>query len=97
MHIVIRLYSGEGAKELLDMLETRHAEVEEIMRGAPDFRSYTLLRTANGGASITACEDKDGTDWSSKLARQWISENAANLNIAAPNVAEGEVVYEFHR
>ncbi|GMG85055.1 hypothetical protein LNKW23_42710 [Paralimibaculum aggregatum] len=95
MHVVIRLYSGEGARELFEMLETRRPEIEEIMRGVPDFRSYTLVRTASGGASVTACEDKHGTDWSSRLAHKWISENAANLNIAAPNIAEGEVILEL--
>ncbi|MCL5777144.1 hypothetical protein M1105_09110 [Limibaculum sp. FT325] len=53
MHAVIRLYSGEGARALFDMLEARKAEVEEVMRGVADLRSYTLIRTATGGASVT--------------------------------------------
>ncbi|MBK0400815.1 hypothetical protein H0I76_16565 [Limibaculum sp. M0105] len=92
MHAVIRLYSGEGARALFDMLEARKAEVEEVMRGVADFRSYTLIRTATGGASVTCCEDKFGTDQSMKLAHKWISENAANLNLAGPTIAEGEVI-----
>jgi hypothetical protein len=31
MHAVIRMYSGTGAKQLVELLETRKAEVEAIM------------------------------------------------------------------
>jgi hypothetical protein len=33
------------------------------------FVSYSLIRTADGGASVTVCEDKAGTDESLQVAR----------------------------
>jgi hypothetical protein len=33
MHAVVRTYSGEGAKELMDVLEKSKAEVESLIRG----------------------------------------------------------------
>ena len=33
MHVVIRTYSGPGAKELGDLLEQRESDVNALMRG----------------------------------------------------------------
>ena len=92
MHAVIRNYSGPGASELFDMLEQRKSEVEEIIRGVPGFEAYLLIRTADGGATVTVCQDKAGTDKSLQVARDWIQENAAQLGTSPPAVSEGSVV-----
>ena len=92
MHAVIRSYSGTGAKALFDLLEERKAEVEGLIRSAAGFVSYTLMRTADGGATVTVCQDKAGTDESVQLARNWISENASGLGANPPAVSEGTVV-----
>ncbi len=92
MHAVVRLYSGAGAKALFEMIETRKSEIEDVMSSVAGFKSYTLIRTADGGASVTVCEDKKGADESVKTAREWIVANASDLNIAAPTLAEGEVI-----
>jgi hypothetical protein len=72
MHAVIRTYSGPAAKKLFDLLEERKREVESIIRPVKGFVSYSLLRTADGGASVTVCQDKAGTDESLRVARDWI-------------------------
>ncbi|NJR42688.1 MAG: hypothetical protein HC767_08485 [Akkermansiaceae bacterium] len=92
MHAVIRTFSGPGGKKLLDVLEGRKSEVEGLIRPVKGFVSYSLIRTADGGVSVTVCEDKAGTDQSSQLARDWIAKNASDLGVSPPAVVEGSVV-----
>ena len=95
MHAVVRTYSGQGAKELFEQIEQRKAEVEELIRSVSGFQSYTLLRTDDCGVTVTVCLDKAGTDRSLQLARDWIRENASNLNTSPPSVSEGTVVLQL--
>ena len=92
MQVVIRTYSGKGAKELFDVLEKRKADVESILRGVNSFVTYTLARSGDGGFSVTVCKDKAGIDESVQKARDWILTNAGTTGVGAPNVAEGEVI-----
>ena len=69
MHAVVRTYSGAGAKQLFDVLEQRKAEVKATLRKVPGLLSYTLLRSGDGGMSVTICKDKAGADESLKVAR----------------------------
>lgn len=91
MHAVVRAYAGPGAAELFARLEERSAEVEELLRGVTGLRSYTLVRTADGGVTVTVCDDKSGTDESVQLARDWIQANAADIGASPPVVTEGRV------
>ena len=95
MHAVIRNYSGPAAKKLFDLLEERKREVEGIIRPVKGFVSYSLLRTADGGASVTVCEDKAGTDESLRVARDWIQKNASSISAGAPAVSEGSVILQL--
>ena len=61
MHAVIRSYSGAGAKELFDILEKNKMDVEKLVRGVKGFVSYSLVRTAGGGFSVSVCQDRAGT------------------------------------
>ncbi len=92
MHAVVRNYSGSGAKELFDLLEQRVAEVESIIRAVQGFVAYSLIRTDDGGVTVTVCQDRAGTDESMKVARDWIQQNASDLNTSPPAVSEGSVV-----
>ena len=92
MHAVIRTFSGSGAKKLVDLLEGRKGEVEGLIRPVKGFVSYALMRTADGGASVTVCEDKSGTDESNRIARDWISKNTSDLGGSPPTVVEGSVI-----
>ena len=91
MHAVIRSYSGHGANALFDLLEERTGDVEETMRAIRGFISYALVRTGEGGVSVTVCEDKAGTDESARRAREWVERNAADAGVGAPRVTEGPV------
>ena len=96
MHAVVRSYSGTGAKELFDLLEERKGEVESLIRAVTGFVAYSLIRTGDGGISVTVCQDKAGTDESLQVARNWIAENASDLDTAAPTVSEGPVIVQLN-
>jgi hypothetical protein len=95
MHAVIRTFSGAGAKKLVDLLEGRRNEVEGLIRPVKGFVSYSLIRTADGGVSVTVCEDKAGTDESNRIAREWIGKNASDLGVSPPTVVEGSVILQL--
>ena len=95
MHAVVRTYSGPGAKELFDLLEQRMAEVESLIRSVSGFHAYSLIRTGDGGVTVTVCQDKAGTDESVQLARDWIQQNASDLGTSPPAVAEGSVLLQL--
>jgi len=92
MHAVVRTYSGKGAKEVFDVLEKRTPELETLMRQISGFVAYSLVRTNDGGFSVSVFNDKAGTDQSIKLARDWIKEHAPNAAGAAPAITEGKVI-----
>jgi hypothetical protein len=92
MHAIIRTYSGNGAKELIDVIEKKKAEVERLIRSVKGFVSYSVIRTAGGGFSVSIYLDKAGTEESSRIAREWIENNARNTGVAAPSISEGEVI-----
>ena len=96
MHAVIRTYSGNGAKELFDLLDRRKSDVDGLMRSIEGFESYFLIGTAEGGTSVTVCRDKAGTDESVQRAKQWIATNAKHIRAAAPVVSEGRVILQLN-
>ena len=94
MHAVVRSYSGQGTSELFDQLEQRNEEVKELIGGVPGFVSYTALRSGEGGVTVTVCQDKTGTDESSRRAAEWVKENiGATAN--TPVITEGSTVVYF--
>ena len=95
MHAVMRTYSGQGSKELFDVLEQRKSDVEKIIRSVKGFVSYSLVRTGDGGFTMTVCEDKAGTDESSQKAKDWVAQNAGKTGAGAPNVSEGTVILQL--
>ena len=89
MYAVIRSYSGSGASELIDLIAGRKEEVESILRDINGFVSWTMIKTEDGGATVTVCEDKAGTYESIIVAREWVQQNASDLNVAPPVISEG--------
>lgn len=95
MQVVIRKYSGKGAKELWDAIEKNPAdlaEIETIMRSVKGFVSYTVASTDGGGISVTTCQDQAGIDESVKKAKDFIAKHAANTGLTAPEVSTGKVI-----
>jgi hypothetical protein len=96
MHAVVRNYSGRGANKLFDVIVKNKAEVEKVIRPIKGFVSYSLVRTADGGFSVTVCRDKAGTDESIRAARNWIAKNARDTGAAAPTISEGTVILHLN-
>jgi hypothetical protein len=94
MYAVVRDYSGPGSRELFDTIERRTEEVERIIRSVPGFVSYSLVRSGEGGLSVTVCLDKAGCDESNRRAREWVQQNAP-LAVTPPRVSEGNVVLQL--
>ena len=95
MYVVVRRYSGASA--LVDAMIARKDEVQSLIEGVPGFKAYYAVRGGDGGsvATITVCDDKAGTDESTRLAGQWVRENLAGASIGAPEVTEGEAYINF--
>jgi hypothetical protein len=94
MHTIIRSYTGEGADELFTEIEALQAEVRDLISGVPGFISYTAFRTHDGGTTITACDDKAGTEESSRRAAEFVRQNVS-VKVASPSVTEGDAVLQF--
>lgn len=92
MHAVVRNYTGSGAKELFDLLEERKAEVESVIRPVPGLVTYSMIRTDDGGVTVTVCRDQSGIDESIRIAREWIQENASDVSSSPPVISEGSVL-----
>ena len=94
MYVVVRSYSGQGASELFDLLGQREADVKELISGVPGFVSYAAFRSGDGGVTVTICDDKAGTDESSKRAAGWVEENVTGT-VDPPAITEGNTILEF--
>jgi hypothetical protein len=94
MHLVIRSYSGQGASDLFDALAEREDDVKSVISTVPGFISYSASRNDGGGQTVTACQDKAGTDESSRRAAEWVKENV-RVTVDPPTVTEGSTVVHF--
>ena len=93
MYTVIRNYTG--APRLADDLTKRSKDIEKEIAAVPGFIAYYLLKTTDGVATVTVCEEKIGCDESSKRAANWLRQNMPDLKIGAPQVISGEVKTKF--
>jgi hypothetical protein len=94
MYAVVRTYSGQGASELFDLLAQREEDVKELISGVPGFVTYAAIRGGDGGVTVTVCEDKAGTDESSRRAADWVKDNVG-VTTDPPAITEGETVLQF--
>ena len=94
MYVVVRSYSGQGASELFDLLAQREEDVKDLISGVPGFSSYAAVRGGDGGVTVTICEDKAGTDESSRRAAEWVKENVSTT-VDPPAITEGNTILQF--
>ena len=94
MYVVVRSYSGQGASELFDLLGQRDEDVKSLIGGVPGFVSYAAFRSGDGGMTVTVCQDKTGTDESSRRAAEWVKENVSTTG-NPPAITEGNTVLQF--
>ena len=65
------------------------------MRSVKGFVSYALVRSEDGGFSVTVCNDQAGADESVAKAADWIAENAAETGVAAPKISRGSNIFDL--
>jgi hypothetical protein len=94
MYVVVRSYSGQGATELFDLLAQREEDVRELIGGVPGFVTYAAFPTDEGGMTVTVCQDKAGTDESSRRAAAWVDENVST-SVDPPRITEGSTIIQF--
>ncbi len=80
--------------ELFDALAEREDDVRALISTVPGFTSYAAFRNDGGGQTVTVCEDKAGTDESSRRAAEWVKENIG-VPVDPPTVTEGSTVLHF--
>ena len=95
MHIVVRRYTGASA--LVDVMVRGEQEVRELISTVPGFRAYYAARLGgrDAVATVTVCDDKAGTDESTRRAGEWVRANVSGASIAPPEVTEGETYIAF--
>ena len=95
MHVAVRSYSGTGASDLFDALEQNEDEIRGLITTVPGFVTYSAFRSGDGGTTVTVCEEKAGTDESTKRAADWVAENLADSGLSAPEITEGDTALHF--
>jgi hypothetical protein len=94
MHVTIRWYAG--ATGLADTMTAKAADVEDLIRGVPGFVAYYAIRDGDNMTSVTVCQDKAGTDESTRRAGVWVKENLKGT-VPAPRINEGETFISFSK
>ncbi len=94
MHVTIRSYPG--AKALADAMSAKEAEVKAIISAVPGFISYYAVRDGDKMTSITVCQDKTGTNESTRRAAAWVKENVQG-GVGAPTISEGDTFISFSK
>jgi hypothetical protein len=92
MHVTLRWYTGATA--LVDAMSAKASEVEELVSTVPGFIAYYAVRDGDNMTSVTVCQDKTGTDESTRRAAAWVKENVKGA-IAAPRISEGDTFISF--
>jgi hypothetical protein len=94
MYAVVRSYSGQGAAEVFDLVESRDEDVRALIGGVPGFVSYVALRSGDGGVTVTVCDDEAGTDESSRRAAEFVKENISTA-VDPPVITAGSTVLQM--
>lgn len=92
MKVIVRTYSGPGAKELFEIIAANMDEVKTTLQTIDGFVSYMAANTAAGGVTVTVCQDDAGIEQSVQRAREWVEKNAAHTGASAPSVVTGTVI-----
>ncbi len=91
MHSAVRKYRVNDIDTLVERVQTEGGFADKV-QGVDGFAGYYIVDGGDGTAiSITVAESADAVAESTRLAREWVQENAAELVEGTPEVTEGEV------
>jgi hypothetical protein len=88
----MRYYTGASA--LGDAMAAKTDEVRELVSTVPGFIAYYAIRNGDVVTSVTVCQDKAGTDETTKRAAAWVKENVKGA-INPPGINEGDTFVSF--
>ena len=91
MHTVIRIYSGKGAAETVDKIISSKRSVKALMHSVKGFVDYSIVKTEEGGFSVTVCKTEKASDAITALAREWVMTHAPQFKASPPKVLRGKV------
>ncbi len=94
MYATIRWYPGAAA--LGDAMSANSSDVERIIKDVPGFVAYYAIRDGDNVTSVTVCNDKTGTEESTRRAAAWVKENV-KAAVGAPQIASGDVFISFSK
>jgi hypothetical protein len=96
MYATIRRW--KGASTLIAEIERRTQEVENIISSTPGFVAYHAVKSGDTLVSVTVCQDKAGTDETTRRAAEWVRANVPTdaLTGLTPEITEGEEFLTFH-
>jgi len=78
-YVVIRHY--KESTKLIDELEQRPDEVENLIRGIQGFIAYNLVRSEGGGGfSVSVYQDRAGAEESVRAAREYIKQTVPDVS-----------------
>jgi hypothetical protein len=92
LYLVVRRYKDASA--LLDAFEQNRNQIERLLRDVSGFREYYFVRSGDGGATVTVCDDRRSVEETNLLAADLITELSPGGPGSAPEIIEGEV--RFH-
>ncbi len=93
MHTVLRIYTGMPG--VAPRFVAARADLEKVLKAIPGFAGYRLIATADGIATVTICETKEGCDQSVEAAAAWIKTHMPELAPKPPQVIVGESLISF--
>lgn len=91
MHIVVRTYSGKGAAETIDLIIASKKDVKKLMRSVKGFVDYSVVKTEDGGFTVTVSKTEKAATAITEAARDWVLKNASHLKADPPKIAGGKV------
>jgi hypothetical protein len=89
MYAVLRRYTN--AAKLVDAIERKSQEVEQILSSVPGFVAYHAIRSGDTLVTVSVCRDRSGTDETTRRAAKWVRENVPTGAPPAPEITEGDV------
>lgn len=95
MYATVRRYPKGGA--LADAMSSKQTEVKQIISSVPGFVAYYATRDGDNMTSITVCDDKAGTDESTRRAATWVKENVKESQPGTPDISSGDVFISFSK
>ena len=93
MYAVIRRYTG--AAPLIEALDRTPQEIERVMTAVPGFVAYHAVRAGDTLVTVSVCNDRAGTDETTRQAAKWVRDNVPAGAVGAPEITEGEAFLNF--